>query len=101
LDINTNYAWARGSVSWNGTAGTASGRLQDTKQYDSHSWLRIAYRVDVGGVWKLHYAQPDPYVEVANGQYKDFEFSVGGPAKDVQWDVCSTRNDKTYCTGWK
>ncbi|GII42745.1 serine/threonine protein kinase [Planotetraspora phitsanulokensis] len=101
LDINTNYAWARGSVSWNGTAGTASGRLQDTKQYESHSWLRIAYRVHVGGVWKLRYAQPDPYVEVSNGQFKDFEFSVGGPAKDVEWDVCSSRNDKTYCTGWK
>ncbi|GAA1307699.1 hypothetical protein Psi02_45510 [Planotetraspora silvatica] len=101
LDVSTNYAWARGSVSWNGTAGTASGRLQDTKQYESHSWLRVAYRVDVGGVWKLHYAQPDPYVEVSNGQYKDFEFSVGGPAKDVQWDVCSSRNDKTYCSGWK
>ncbi|GII33383.1 serine/threonine protein kinase [Planotetraspora mira] len=101
LDVSTNYAWARGSVSWNGTAGTASGRLQDTKQYESHSWLRIAYRVDVGGVWKLRYAQPDPYVEVSNGQYEDFEFSVGGPAKDVQWDVCSSRNDDTYCTGWK
>jgi serine/threonine protein kinase len=101
LDIATNYAWARGSVSWNGTTATANGRLQDTQQYESHSWLRIAYRLNVGGTWKVRYAVPDPFVEVSNGQYKDFSFSVPGPVKDVQWDVCSNRLDKTYCTGWK
>ncbi|GII55860.1 hypothetical protein Pth03_42490 [Planotetraspora thailandica] len=101
MDTATNYAWARGSVSWNGTTASANGRLQDTRQYESHSWLRIAYRLNVGGVWKLRYVQPDPYVEVANGQYKDFTFRVSGPVKDVQWDVCSSRLDKTFCTGWK
>jgi len=101
LSISTNYAWARGSVSWNGTTATASGSAQDTKQYESHSWLRIAYRKNVGGVWKVHYAERDPWAEVSNGEHADFEWSIGGPVKDVQWDLCSNRSGKTYCTGWK
>jgi serine/threonine protein kinase len=101
LDISTNYAWARGSVSWNGTTATANGQVQDTQQYDSHSWVRIAYRLNINGTWKVQYAQPDPYTNVSNGQSKTFSFSVGGPVKDVQWDLCSSRLDKTYCTGWR
>jgi serine/threonine protein kinase len=101
LNISTNYAWARGSVSWNGTTATASGRVQDTLQYESRSWLRIAYRKNVGGVWKVHYAERDPWAEVSNGEHADFEWSIGGPVKDVQWDLCSNRLGKTYCTGWK
>jgi serine/threonine protein kinase len=101
LDINTNYAWARGSVSWNGTTATANGQVQDTEQYDSRSWLRIAYKLDVNGTWKVQYGQPDPFTSVANGQSKTFSFSIGGPVKDVQWDLCSNRLGKTYCTGWK
>ncbi|SNS42759.1 Serine/threonine protein kinase [Streptosporangium subroseum] len=101
VNISTNYAWARGSVSWNGTTATASGSAQDTKQYESRSWLRIAYRKNVGGVWKVHYAERDPWAEVSNGEHTDFEWSIGGPVKDVQWDLCSNRSGKTYCTGWK
>src|SRR5262249_50984472 len=91
LDISTNYAWARGSVSWNGTQATANGTVQDTTQYDSKSWLRIAYRLNVDGVWKVRYAQPDPFVSVSNGENKEFRFSLPGPIKDVQWDLCSNR----------
>jgi serine/threonine protein kinase len=101
LNISTNYAWARGSVSWNGTTATASGRVHDTPQYESRSRLRIAYRKNVGGVWKIHYAERDPWAEVSNGEHADFEWSIGGPVKDVQWDLCSNRSGKTYCTGWK
>jgi hypothetical protein len=101
LDISNNYAWARGSVSWNGTMATANGQIQDTPQYDSRSWLRIAYSLNVNGTWKVQYAQPDPFTNVANGESKTFAFSIGGPVKDVQWDLCSQRLGKTYCTGWK
>jgi hypothetical protein len=101
LNIGTNYGRATGSVSWNGTTAKASGRLFDTDQYDSQSSLRIAYKLNVGGSWKVRYAQPDPYVAVSNGQSKDFSWSLGGAIKDVQWDVCSKRSGTTYCTGWK
>ncbi|WP_433442638.1 serine/threonine protein kinase [Nonomuraea sp. CA-141351] len=100
MNISTNYAWARGSVSWNGTVATANGQLQDTMQYESHSWVRIAYKAYVSGAWKVRYAQPDPYVNVSNGQSANISFSMNGPVKDVQWDLCSRRLEKTFCTGW-
>jgi hypothetical protein len=101
MNQGTNYGRATGSVSWNGTSAKASGELFDTAQYDSNSWLRIAYRMNESGTWKLHYVQPDPYVNVSNGQRKSFSWSLTGQIKDVQWDVCSKRLDKTYCTGWR
>jgi hypothetical protein len=100
MNVGNNYGRATGSVSWNGTTAKASGRLYDTAAHDSQSWLRIAYKLNVGGTWKQRYAQPDPYVTVANGQSKNFSWSLGGAIKDVQWDVCSKRDGKTYCAGW-
>jgi hypothetical protein len=100
MDIATNYAWARGSIAWNGTTATATGQVHDTVQYDSHSWLRIAYKLLVDGVWKQQYVQPDPYVNVANGAFGTVTWSLGGPVKDVQWDLCSSRTGPPYCTGW-
>lgn len=55
----------------------------------------------MGGVWKIHYAERDPWAEVSNGEHADFEWSIGGPVKDVRWDLCSSRSGKIYCTGWK
>jgi hypothetical protein len=72
-----------------------------TDLYDSHSYLRIAYRMWVNGEWKLQYAQPDPYLNVANGAYGTIKWSLAGPVKDVEWDLCSFRVDHTDCTGWK
>lgn len=99
-DIRTNYAWAKGSVSWNGKEATASGQLHDTPQRESRSWVRIAYKIYVSGAWKTRYAQPDPQVNAGNGQYAGISFSMSGPIKDVQWDLCSEREGKSYCTGW-
>jgi hypothetical protein len=101
LDISNNYAWARGSVSWTGTSATTSGKIHDTPQLDSRSWLRIAYKTNVDGSWKQAYVQPDPFVKAANGEERSFQYSFPGPVKDVWWDLCSDRNGKTYCTGWK
>jgi hypothetical protein len=101
MDISTNYAWAHGSITWNGKMATATGQLHDTDQRDSHSYLRIAYRIWVNGEWKLQYAQPDPYLNVANGAYGTIKWSLAGPVKDVEWDLCSFRVDHTDCTGWK
>ena len=100
LDISTSYARATGSVSWNGSGASSHGTISDGTGTSSHSWVRIAYRVNTGGVWKLHYASPDPYLTVTNGQSRSFSWSVGGPVEDVQWDLCSKPSGKSYCTGW-
>jgi hypothetical protein len=88
-------------VSWTGTSASASGQLHDTPQYESNSWVRIAYKIYESGGWKQRYAGPDPYIRAANGAYQDFSWSLSGPIQDVQWDLCSHRSGKTYCTGWR
>ncbi|MBO0867915.1 MAG: hypothetical protein J2P15_05065, partial [Micromonosporaceae bacterium] len=101
FNLGTNYGRATGSASWNGTTATSSGSIVDTARYPSSSYLRISYQLLVNGAWQLRYAQPDPYVSVADGTSKTFKFSLNGPIKDVKWNVCSLRTGTTYCTGFQ
>ncbi|WCN05172.1 hypothetical protein [Streptomyces sp. M92] len=100
--ISTNYAWLRGTITWDSRRAVFDGTIHDTPQLASHSWFRIAFKEYVSGTWRQRYFD-DPSMAVSNGGSRTDSWGVvtHQGVKDFWLDLCSKRNGETYCTGWK